>query len=105
MSVCAKCGHDVRIGQWFACPHGWVTHRPAAVHQRERAVKDYHPEHGYQPPGRADRPMPERLRKRGFRRVEFPSIDSLEKHAKETGSRAEVLDYDVHSSRSEEQYG
>ena len=105
MSVCAKCGRDFQIGQWFDCPHGRVTHRPPVVHQRERAVKYYHPEHGYRTPGRADRPMPERLKQAGFTTVEFPTLRSLERHSKQTDSRAEVLDYDDHSSKSEKQYG
>jgi hypothetical protein len=105
MSACGKCGQQVLVGQWFACPHDWVVRQPAAVHQSERAVKFYHPEHGWRTPGEANRPMPERLQQLGFERVEFPSLRALEKHADSTGSRAEVIDYHKNSHLAERAYG
>lgn len=105
MSVCRKCGHDVQIGQWFDCPHGWVTRQPATVHPRERSVKYYHPQYGYRTPGRADQPMPDRLKQLGFTAVDFPTLSDLRQHAKTAGSRAEVLDFDANSTKADEHYG
>lgn len=48
--------------------------------------------------------MPDRLRKLGFQSVEFPSLRSLESHAKETGSRNELIDHHPSSHLAEKQY-
>jgi hypothetical protein len=95
---CPKCGLEIRIGDWPMCPHGNTHSHDAAVHHKERAVKYYHPQYGWRTPGRADRPMPGRLAELGFQRVEFDSLQSLDNHARETGSRAEIADFSPGSS-------
>ncbi len=49
--------------------------------------------------------MPERYRRAGFEKVEFPSYQALASHAKQTGSRSAVLDYDSGSDNERNRYG
>jgi hypothetical protein len=102
--VCGRCDQPYHIGDWPLCPHGPVRENRPAVHETERTIKYYHPEHGWRTPGRSDYPMPENLRKLGFKTVEFPTIRALEAHARETGSRAEILDHDPGSGSAEKLY-
>lgn len=103
--TCEVCGQPVLIGDWPFCPHGPTTEHLSSIHSSERAVKFYHPEHGWRTPGRSDEPMPERYREAGFETVEFSSYQSLAAHAKQTGSRSAVLDYDSGSGNERKRYG
>ena len=102
--MCAHCGSSLAVGDWPFCPHGAVQGHDAEIHTNQRAVRYYHPQHGWRTPGRSDRPMPDRLRELGFERKEFKSVRELERHARETGSRAEVIDHDPNSHLAERQY-
>lgn len=102
--TCLRCNQELKIGDWPYCPHGSVYQWHAQVHEKERARKFWHPQFGWRTPGRSDQPMPERLRAQGFQEVDFPSIHSLERHSSETGSRAEVLDYNRNSPLAEKAY-
>ena len=102
---CDQCGRELSIGDWPFCPHGSIHGQTAAVHAKERAVKYYHPEHGWRTPGRTDAPMPERMSRLGFQRVEFESLNELDKHSKATGSFSEVADFDKGSGGAERSYG
>jgi len=97
-STCTICGMELQVGDWPICPHGSIHRHDAAVHHKERAVKYYHPQHGWRTPGRTDQPMPQRLQQLGFQRIEFESLRSLDSHARETGSRAEIADFSRGSS-------
>ena len=80
----------------------WQTHyhRDAAVHAKERATLYYSPREGkWQYPARADQPVPDRLLKRGYERVEFSSLRSLEQHGKQTGAMSERAYFDRGSGR------
>jgi hypothetical protein len=80
----------------------WTTHhhRDAAVHAKERTALFYSlKERKWQYPARGDQPVPDRLRKRGYERVEFPSLRSLEQHGKQTGAVSERAWFDKGSGR------
>lgn len=85
-----------------ACKSGlldylWTTNttRPAAVHERERAVLYYSEKEGkFQYPGRNDRPVPKRLVARGYRKVDMTSAAMLQRHEKQHGVASHVLNYD-----------
>ena len=80
----------------------WSTHyqRDAAVHTTERTALFYSAkEKKFSYPGRNDQPVPERLQKRGYERVEFSSLRSLEQHGKQTGAMSERAYFDKGSGR------
>lgn len=104
-TACAACGQPVHTGDWPFCPHGPAIERFSSIHPSERAIKYYHPKYGYRAPGRNDEAMPERYRQAGFERVEFNTLQALEQHAKETGSRSAILDYNPGSDNERKRYG
>lgn len=74
--------------------------RDAAVHSKERTALLYSPkERKWQYPATNDQPVPDRLRKRGYERVEFSSLRSIEQHEKRTGTRSEKAWFDSGSGR------
>jgi len=78
----------------------WHKH-DAAVHSSERTALMYSAkEKKFSYPGRNDQPVPDRLRKRGYERVEFSSLRSVEQHEKQTGTRSEIAWFDRGSGRS-----
>lgn len=111
--VCSSCGEvatDMPLhveGSKCTCRKGrmeilWQTHyqRDAAVHSKERATLFYSAKEGkWQYPATNDKPIPERLRKRGYERVEFSSLHSLEQHGKSTGAISERAWFDKGSGR------
>ena len=77
------------------------SRRDAAVHSSERTALYYSAkEKKFSYPGRNDQPMPDRLKRRGYERVEFPSLRSLEQHGKQTGAVSERAWFDKGSGRS-----
>ena len=80
----------------------WSTHyqRDAAVHSKERTALFYSAkEKKFSYPGRNDQPVPDRLVKRGYERVEFSSLRSIEQHERQTGTRSEKAWFDSGSGR------
>ena len=111
--TCARCGAvetDATLERdGKPCPCGgfmeilWRTHyqRDAAVHSKERTVLLYsRKEKKFQYPSENNQPVPERLVKRGYERVEFNSLRSLEQHGKQTGAISERAWFDKGSGRS-----
>ena len=83
--------------------HFRARSQDAAVHKTERTVLLYSAKEGkHQYPATNDQPVPERLRKRGYERVEFPSLRSLEQHGKQTGAISERAWFDKGSGRGME---
>lgn len=81
----------------------WSTHyqRDAAVHTSERTALFYSAkEKKFSYPGRNDQPVPGRLKKRGYERVEFPSLRAIEQHERQTNTRSERAWFDKGSGRS-----
>src|SRR5690349_17893890 len=67
-TTCSLCGHEVQIGEWPLCPHGFGHGNlsPLGMHHSEVTVVYEHPGTGkIRYPGRADKPMPERYAKQG----------------------------------------
>ena len=84
--ICDVCKHEIHISDWPWCPHGSgsFTQGPApGAHSSEKCVVYMSPQEGgkIQYPGSNNAPMPERLRKRGYERLEIsPSqLGSFEK--------------------------
>ena len=81
----------------------WQTHyqRDAAVHTKERTALYYSAkEKKFSYPGRNDQPVPDRLKRRGYERVEFSSLKAIEQHEKQTNTRSERAWFDKGSGRS-----
>ena len=73
------------------------------MHTSERTALYYSPKEGkWQYPPTGNQPVPDRLRKRGYERVEFPSLRSLEQHGKQTGAISERAWFDKGSGRGME---
>ncbi len=80
---------------------GATSKRDAAVHSSERTALFYSAkENKFSYPGRNDQPIPDRLKRRGYERVEFSSLKSVEQHEKQTGTRSEMAWFDRGSGRS-----
>ena len=84
--ICDLCGHNLRVSDWPWCPHesGAYIQGPApGAHESEKCVVYVSAKEGgkVQYAARADVPVPERLQKRGYERVEIsPSqMGSFEK--------------------------
>ena len=93
---CSACGKGLMEILWRTS-----SRRDAAVHSSERTALMYSAKEGkWQYPARGDQPIPDRLKKRGYERVEFPSLRSLEQHGKQTGSISERAWFDKGSGRS-----
>ena len=76
------------------------SQRDAAVHSKERTALYYSAKEGkWQYPSTNDQPIPERLRKRGYERVEFSSLHAIEQHEKQAGVRSERAWFDKGSGR------
>ena len=72
----------------------------AAVHSSERTALYYSAkERKFQYPSRNDQPVPDRLKRRGYERVEFSSLHAVEQHEKQTGTRSEMAWFDRGSGR------
>src|SRR3990167_5971095 len=72
-----------------------VTARDAAVHSSERTALMYSAkERKWQYPATNNQPIPDRLKRRGYERVEFYSLKSLEQHGKQTGAISERAWFD-----------
>ena len=114
--ICSACGF-VQTNMWLiidGTPCGnkpckgrmeilWTTHyqRDAAVHSKERTHLYYSAKEGkWQYPSESNKPIPDRLQKRGYERVEFSSLRSLEQHGKQTGAISERAWFDKGSGRS-----
>jgi hypothetical protein len=112
---CSECGQirndcDVGLSGSFHFPKCfgkweilWRTssQRDAAVHSSERTALLYSAkEKKFQYPSRNDQPIPDRLKRRGYERVEFSSLKSLEQHGKQTGAISERAWFDKGSGRS-----
>ena len=83
-------------GSWMqiAWDH-WNRRRATNVHPSERAVVWYDPKTGrHATPGRNDVPMPDRYRKAGYQRREFPTLRSLDQYCKQEGLHNEKADFD-----------
>lgn len=94
--TCIKCSKGRMEILWQA-----RYRRNAAVHAKERTALYYSPkEKKWQYPPRSDQPVPERLRKRGYERIEFSSLRALEQHGKQTGAISERAWFDKGSGRS-----
>lgn len=73
---CNRCGKRYEVGSWPWCPHGYGVFTqgpPPGSHSSEKSVVYVSAQEGgkVQYPGNADVPVPERLRKRGYERVEI----------------------------------
>lgn len=112
--ACSACG-VVRLNSRLAvegkrcmtCRKGrfeilWQTHyqRDAAVHTSERAALLYSAkEKKWSYPATNSQAIPDRLRKRGYERVELPSLRALEQHGKQTGAISERAWFDKGSGK------
>mgnify|MGYP001599400586 CR=1 FL=1 len=75
--------------------------RDAAVHSKERTALYYSAkERKWQYPATNDKPIPDRLVKRGYERVEFSSLRAVEQHERQTGTRSHMAWWDRGSGRS-----
>lgn len=80
----------------------WRTshQRDAAVHSKERTALYYSAKEGkWQYPGSNDQPVPDRLKRRGYERVEFNSLRDIERHEKQAGVRSEKAWFDAGTGR------
>src|SRR3990167_5406051 len=85
----SNCGGKLEI-LWSA-----TSKRDAAVHSSERTALLYSAkERKWQYPSRNDQPVPDRLKRRGYERVEFSSLHAVEQHEKQTGTRSEMAWFD-----------
>ena len=112
--TCSYCGVEFlnlpvdRAGTRCNCMGGrleilWRTsyQRDASVHSKERTALLYSAkEKKFSYPGRNDQPIPDRLRKRGYERVELPSLHAVEQHEKQTNTRSHMAWWDRGSGRS-----
>ena len=72
----------------------------AVVHKSERTALYYSPkEKKWQYPATNNQPIPDRLRKRGYERVEFSSLHSIKQHEKQANVRSERAWFDKGSGR------
>ena len=72
-----------------------TSKRDAAVHSSERTALLYSAkERKWQYPATNNTPVPDRLKRRGYERVEFSSLKSVEQHEKQTGTRSEMAWFD-----------
>ena len=95
---CEACGKFVGISEWPFCPHGHgvFTQGPSpGSHSSEKSVVYVSAQEGgkVQYPGQKDAPMPERLRKRGYERVEI-SPSQMKQFEKRHGVMNELRHYD-----------
>ena len=91
----SNCGGKLEI-LWSA-----TSKRDAAVHASERAALLYSAkEKKWSYPATNSQVIPDRLKRRGYERVEFPSLKSLEQHGKQTGAISERAWFDKGSGRS-----
>jgi len=80
----------------------WSTHyqRDALVHTSERTALMYSAkEKKWQYPSSNNTAIPDRLRKRGYERVELPSLRAVEQHEKKAGVQSERAWFDKGSAR------
>lgn len=92
---CPTCKGGRLIILWTGYPK-----QDAAVHKSERTTLYYsYKERKWQYPATNNQPIPDRLVKRGYERVEFPSLRSLEQHGKQTGAISERAWFDKGSGR------
>ena len=88
--VPCKCGGTTQIH--------WVKSGSVAIntiHPKDRTVVFRNPQTGnWTAPDRNDRPMPDRLRQRGYERVELTSLREVEKFEAQTKFRCEKAHYD-----------
>lgn len=95
---CSKCHKGSLEILWVAS-----STRDASVHSKERTALYYSAKEGkFSYPGRNDQPVPDRLRKRGYERVELSSLRALEQHGKQTGAISEKAWFDSGSGRGME---
>lgn len=74
--------------------------RNAAVHSSERTALYYSAKEGkWQYPATNNQPIPDRLKRRGYERVELSSLRALEQHGKQTGALSERAWFDRGSGR------
>ena len=80
--------------------------RTAACHPSETCVVYYSPKEGkYQYPARNDIPVPGRLQKRGYERVEMRSLSDIQRFEKKHGVVNERIWFDKGSGRGMEDQG
>lgn len=82
----------------------WMSGRsvPAAVHSKERSVVYRNPKTGSVAyPGRNDLPMPDRYARNGYERVEFDSLNKLDKFCAEKKLVNETASFDKGSGRAD----
>lgn len=95
---CGRCRKGRMKILWTTRTH---NRHDAAVHTSERTALFYSAkENKFSYPGRNDQPVPERLKRRGYERVELPSLRALEQHEKHAGVQSEKAWFDTGSGRS-----
>ncbi len=100
MALCENCGQDYKLGQWPWCNGNGEHSRPhgrqgGAVHTSERAVVYRNPATGQvNYPARNDQPMPKKLERWGYERVELPSLRDVERLEKQDNVRSDVAWFD-----------
>ncbi len=100
---CPECGFYLNIGDWPWCPHEEIHPSHHTVHSSERAVVFENPATGeVRYPGRNDAPIPERYKKEGFVRKEFPTLASLERFERSHGVRNDKAHYNEGNSADQE---
>ena len=94
-TLCPKCNKGRMEILWSA-----TSKRDAAVHSSERTALMYSAKEGkWQYPATNNAPIPDRLKRRGYERVEFSSLKAVEQHEKQTGTRSEMAWFDRGSGR------
>ena len=107
--TCPDCQQSIEIGDWpFPCKGRGhtVNFRDAGIHVSEKVVVLENKHTGeIRIPGRGDRPVHPKYAAQGYERRVVDTISGLREVERKTGTRADVLNYDKNSARSERDAG